>query len=66
MSDSFSPPPKVPPLLADRVAVITGAAQGIGRGCARVFGAAGAGIALIDIDRDAAGAALNELRAYMV
>ncbi|MCY4072053.1 MAG: SDR family NAD(P)-dependent oxidoreductase [Chloroflexi bacterium] len=49
-------------LVEKRVAVVTGAAKGIGRACARVFGEAGASIALIDIDEDAARATLTELR----
>ena len=49
-------------LLAGRVAVITGAGKGIGRGCARVLGDAGAAIALWDIDAAAANATVAQLR----
>ncbi|MFD4181160.1 SDR family oxidoreductase [Rhodococcus sp. NPDC058514] len=38
--------------LADRTAVITGAARGIGRACAVAFAAEGADLMLIDISRD--------------
>ena len=55
-------PPEYGQLVEQQVAVVTGAAKGIGRACARVFGAAGATIALIDIDGDAAGATLMELQ----
>ncbi len=54
-------PPDFGQLVEKRVAIVTGAAKGIGRACARVFGAAGASIALIDIDGDAASATLKEL-----
>jgi rhamnose utilization protein RhaD (predicted bifunctional aldolase and dehydrogenase)/NAD(P)-dependent dehydrogenase (short-subunit alcohol dehydrogenase family) len=40
--------------LAGQVAVITGAAQGIGAATARVFAAQGAEVALLDLDGDAA------------
>ena len=55
-------PPDFGQLVEKRVAVVTGAAKGIGRACARVFGEAGASIALVDMDGDAASATLEELR----
>ena len=49
-------------LLEGKVAIITGAARGIGRACAELFGAHGARVVLSDIDaepaREAAGAVL--------
>lgn len=50
-------------LLAGQVAVVTGAGAGIGAGCARVLAAAGASIAVWDIDEAAANATVAELRA---
>lgn len=47
--------------LDDRVAVITGAASGVGRGIAEVLAAEGAKVALADIDVAAAQALANEL-----
>lgn len=40
--------------LADRVAVVTGAANGIGRGIVEVLASEGAAVALLDLDLDAA------------
>ncbi|WP_433464134.1 3-oxoacyl-ACP reductase FabG [Spirillospora sp. CA-128828] len=48
-------------LLADRTAVITGGAQGIGLAIARVFVEQGARVVLGDLDLDAAEAAAKEL-----
>lgn len=50
------------PILAERVAVVTGAGAGIGLGCARVLGGAGAAIAVWDIDEAAANSAAEALR----
>src|SRR5258707_8938643 len=49
------------PLLAERVAVVTGAGQGIGREIARSLRAYGANVVLVDIDVDAAKAAAAEV-----
>jgi 3-oxoacyl-[acyl-carrier protein] reductase len=51
----------VDPLLAERVAVVTGAGQGIGREIARSLRGFGAQVVLVDIDGDAAKAAAEEL-----
>ena len=53
--------PMTDPLLADRVAVVTGAGQGIGREMARSLRAYGANVVLVDIDGDAAKAAAAEV-----
>jgi len=45
----------------DQVVVITGAAQGIGAGCARVFSRAGGQVAILDIDAAAGEALATEL-----
>jgi NAD(P)-dependent dehydrogenase (short-subunit alcohol dehydrogenase family) len=44
-----------------KTAFITGAASGIGLGMARAFGRAGMNVVVADIDRDAAGAAAEQL-----
>ncbi|HEV7577817.1 MAG TPA: SDR family NAD(P)-dependent oxidoreductase [Caldimonas sp.] len=46
-----------------RVAVVTGAANGIGAACARLFAASGAAVALWDVDAAAAQALAGELAA---
>jgi 2-(1,2-epoxy-1,2-dihydrophenyl)acetyl-CoA isomerase len=50
-------------LLAERVAIVTGSGQGIGREIARSLGAFGAQVVLVDIDGDAAKAAAEEIDA---
>ena len=46
--------PAAPQVLADRVALVTGAGSGLGRGIAEGLARAGARVALVDIDLDAA------------
>jgi 2-hydroxycyclohexanecarboxyl-CoA dehydrogenase len=48
-------------LLDDRVAVVTGAGNGIGRATARLLASHGARVALVDVDADAASAAAREV-----
>jgi len=47
--------------LSDRVAVVTGAANGVGRGIAEVLAGEGARVVIADLDGDAAAAAAAEL-----
>jgi NADP-dependent 3-hydroxy acid dehydrogenase YdfG len=49
-------------LLQDKVAVVTGAARGIGRGVALRFAREGAHLALVDLDEDVARTAADEIR----
>ena len=49
--------------LADQVAVVTGAARGIGRGIASVLAAEGAHVVVVDLDADLGEATAAELRA---
>jgi NAD(P)-dependent dehydrogenase (short-subunit alcohol dehydrogenase family) len=49
--------------LTGRVGIVTGAAKGIGLGCAQVLGAAGAAVALVDIDRPALQTTVESMRA---
>jgi NAD(P)-dependent dehydrogenase (short-subunit alcohol dehydrogenase family) len=51
----------IPPTLAGRVVVVTGAASGIGEAIARGAAAAGARVACLDLDGDAAGRVADEL-----
>src|SRR2546421_7483344 len=48
--------------LANRVAVVTGAANGIGRGIVEVLASEGAAVALLDLDLDAAEQLAEALR----
>lgn len=50
-------------LLQEKVALITGSAKGIGLGCARVLGKAGASIAVVDIDQPAVNHTVQTLQA---
>jgi 3-oxoacyl-[acyl-carrier protein] reductase len=49
--------------LDDQVAIVTGAARGIGRGIANVLGAEGARVVVVDLDGSLGDAAAAELRA---
>ncbi|MFO1317958.1 MAG: 3-oxoacyl-ACP reductase FabG [Burkholderiales bacterium] len=49
--------------LADKVAIVTGAAQGIGAAVARAYAAAGARVAIVDLAGDRAEAVAADLRA---
>jgi 3-oxoacyl-[acyl-carrier protein] reductase len=49
--------------LTDQVAVVTGAAQGIGRGIASILAAEGARVAICDLDADLAESTAADLRA---
>jgi NAD(P)-dependent dehydrogenase (short-subunit alcohol dehydrogenase family) len=48
--------------LADRVALITGAGSGIGRGCALLFAKEGARVAVADIDEQSAAETVRQIR----
>jgi NAD(P)-dependent dehydrogenase (short-subunit alcohol dehydrogenase family) len=50
------------PLLKDRIAVVTGAASGIGRAIAKGFAQEGAQVAVLDIDAKGAGDVASEIR----
>lgn len=52
--------------LAGQVAIVTGAAMGIGKAIAEEIAKAGAGVAVFDVDGDAAAAAAQELRSHDV
>jgi len=49
--------------LKDKSAIVTGAASGIGKDIARVYAREGAKVAIADLNKDAAEAAANEIRA---
>ena len=48
--------------LVSKVALVTGAAQGIGRAFAHALGEAGAAVAVVDVNADKAEATVAELR----
>ena len=50
--------------LANRVAIVTGAASGIGAASSRLFAAEGARIALVDQDAQGLGQVAAEIRSY--
>jgi len=49
--------------LKDKSAIVTGAASGIGKDIARVYAREGAKLAIADLNKDAAEATANEIRA---
>jgi NAD(P)-dependent dehydrogenase (short-subunit alcohol dehydrogenase family) len=49
-------------MLEDKVAVVTGAAQGIGRGIALMFAVEGAKVAVVDLDASGARAVADDIR----
>lgn len=49
--------------LAGRNAIVTGAARGIGAAVARAYAREGAGVAVVDLDRDEANRIADEIRA---
>lgn len=49
-------------ILAGQVAIVTGGAKGIGLGCARVLGQAGASVGIVDVDAAACEAGVQDLR----
>ncbi|MET7301363.1 3-hydroxybutyrate dehydrogenase [Embleya sp. NPDC005575] len=61
ITGDHSPTPATDPFLTGRVALVTGAASGIGRACALAFAAAGAPVHVVDIAADAAEAVADEI-----
>lgn len=61
ITGDLSPTPLDDPFLAGRVALVTGAASGIGRACALAFAAAGAHVHVVDIAVDAAEAVAEQI-----
>lgn len=49
--------------LEKKVAIVTGAARGLGLGCARRFASEGAAVALVDVEQDAGESSAAQLRA---
>ena len=54
MTKTQSKPAPIPPVLAGRIALVTGAGSGLGRGIAMGLAQAGAKVALVDVDAAAA------------
>jgi len=53
----------VQPILAGKVAVVTGGASGIGRATAELLAAQGAAVMIVDLDESNAGAAADAIAA---
>lgn len=62
-TDQIVPGPNVAGLLAGKVALVTGGGAGIGGSISRRFAAAGARVALVEIDPDYAAAAVADIEA---
>lgn len=63
MTDISTGEQKEHPVLTGKVAVVTGSGRGLGRAYARALAAAGASVVVNDVDADAAGAVVEEIRA---